>query len=148
MFHTKGMKKFNMTKKEFQEKIIKSYSLAHHGIIFIAKAGFTATLATCTTSWNTEHKRVSITGDDASVALYETLYIKKGDLIEFRYKYDAHCRNIDNKYFRIDQSILAVKCEPYGEIHEQVRETNKMSLKEIIETESFDRICFPDEVKS
>ena len=111
------LEKFNT--KEFKEYAIKDTVIDGHGVIFRTISGFYGMV-------------------DSSKGKYETVYIKKGDLIQFRYQHSAHCRNMDNIYFMIDTVVLAFKCVPFARIHEDVCFGNKHNLKEIVENQLCD----------
>lgn len=116
----------------------RGYSLGIHGVIFEVIQGFTAEL----------HGGVYIKDgvvmtrdyDKADRTLHDTKYINKGELIEFRFEYDAHMRDVDNDYFRIDPSILIVKCIPKYKIEEGTRWNNKLELKEILDGKHYKEI--------
>tara|TARA_R110001632_G_scaffold2415_1_gene10809 strand:+ start:1169 stop:1597 length:429 start_codon:yes stop_codon:yes gene_type:complete len=71
---------------------------------------------------------------------YKEKYIKKDSFIEFRYENDAHCRDEEDDYWRIDKSILALCCEPVAKINEYTRRENKLSLQKILKYKLYIKI--------
>ena len=130
------------TKKELTDTLIdyikNGYSINFSGYIFRVKSGFTAELHK--TYYIKDNQIINSNFNDADLRAYPNKYIKKGSFIEFRFEFDAHCRDIENDYWRIDQSILALKCEPYARIKEDIRFGNKHNLKEIIENKLYDEL--------
>jgi len=125
----------NMSKKthsEYVELCAKNnYGLISHGFIYKVTNGFTANLTRGIYIKDNEIMKEKY--EEKDFVAYPTKYIKEGSLIEFRYEYDAHCRDVDNDYWRIDKSILALCCEPFAKIKEEVRFNNKHNLKEILD---------------
>lgn len=131
------------TKKELTDTLVdyianKDCSINFAGYIFKAKSGFTAQLNRNIYLKDDEILKEGL--DNATKIVYENKYIKKGELLEFRYEYDAHCRDMEDDYWRIDQSILALKCEPFAKIREDIRFGNKHNLKKIIENKLYDEM--------
>lgn len=134
--------KENMNKKIHNDYIIhcskNGYGLRSHGFLYKVTNGFTAI----------DHNNIYIKDnkvmiekyDEADFRAYKTKYIKEGSIIEFRFSYDAHCRDIDNDYFVIDKSILALCCEPFAKIDENIRWENKLKLKEILEQKLYTKL--------
>ena len=76
---------------------------------------------------------ISDPSDPKNKHIYKTTkFIEKDSIIEFRYAYDAHCRDTDDDYWRIDPSILMIKCKRYGTVHDKVRFENKLELTDIL----------------
>ena len=127
--------KENMNKKIHNDYIIEcaknNYGLRSHGFLYKVTNGFTANINS--EVWIKDNKIMTEKFEEKDFIAYKTKYIKKDTIIEFRYEYDAHCRDIDNDYWRIDKSILALCCEPFAKIKESVRSINKLNLKEILE---------------
>jgi len=127
--------KDNMNKKIHQDYIIEcakhNYGLRSHGFLYKVTNGFVANLTNGFYIKDNELMKDNFSEKD--FVTYKTKYIKKGSVIEFRYEYDAHCRDTDNDYWRIDKSILALCCEPFAKINEDIRLQNKLNLKEILD---------------
>lgn len=127
--------KDNMIKELHQDYIIRcaknNYGLRSHGFLYRVTNGFIANLTNRFYIKDNEIMKDNFSDND--FIAYKTKYIKKDSIIEFRYEYDAHCRDIDDDYWRIDKSILALCCEPFAKINEDVRSQNKLNLKEILD---------------
>jgi len=131
------------TKKELTDTLIdyivnKNCTINFSGYIFKTRSGFTAEIHE--TYYIKDNELLNSNFEDADFRTHPSKYIKKNEFIEFRFEYDAHCRDIENEYWRIDQSILAMKCEPFARIKEDVRFGNKHSLKDIIENKLYDEL--------
>lgn len=114
------------------------YGLKSNSFIYEVKCGFRSELSGAI--YIKDNQIMTENFKYADKRTYETKYINKGALIEFRYEYDAHCRDIDNDYFRIDPCILALKCVPFAKIKKQTRWENRLNLKEILEQKLYDKI--------
>ncbi len=112
-----------------------NYGLKSHGFIYHVDCGFTAKLTD--TVYIKDKEVLTSSFDEADYRAYKEKYIKKGSIIEFRYECNAHCRDIDNDYWEIDPSILALKCTPYAKINQDVKWNNKLNLKEILENKEY-----------
>jgi hypothetical protein len=127
--------KENMNKKDHMDYIIEcaknNYGLRSHGFLYKVTNGFSAMLVRGI--YIKDNKVMSESFKEKDYIAYRTKYIKKGSIIEFRYECNAHCRDIDNDYWVIDKSILALCCEPYAKIEKNTRWENKLNLKEILE---------------
>ena len=117
----------------------KGIGINFSGYIFKVKSGFSAEL----------HRQIYLKDgvvldenfNTADETVHRTKHIEKNSLIEFRFEYDAHCRDIDNDYWRIDQSILALRCEPFAKIHNSVRSSHKKdNLKFILDNKLYDEL--------
>ncbi|HEX5328853.1 hypothetical protein [Sulfuricurvum sp.] len=124
-----------MDKNDLIEKTIiaakNNHGLQSHGIIYEVLTGFRASL---NNPYYIKDRQIMMGNyEDADHRAYREKYIEKGSFIEFRYEYDAHCRDEDNDYWRIDPCILALKCEPFAKINDEIRFENKLNLKDILE---------------
>jgi hypothetical protein len=134
----------DITKEEFIEQIKRDYSLYSHGVIYKVNTGFRAELTK--TLYIKNNEVMTEKYEEADFRVHPTKYIEKGSFIEFRYENDAHCRDEDNDYFRIDPSILAIKCEPFAQIDEKTRFENNLKLKEILEQKLYKETTFKSAV--
>ena len=132
----------NMNKIKHMEYLRKAslnnWGLKSHSFIYKVISGFRAISNNIT--YIKDGKVITDQLDKAEYKRSEIIYIEKGSFIEFRYEYDAHCRDIENRYWCIDASILAIKCEPFARILSVVRAQNKMNLKEILDTKSYELV--------
>jgi hypothetical protein len=127
--------KDNMIKKKHQDYIIEcaknNYGLISHGFLYKVTNGFTARISQGV--YIKDNKVIDTNLNEKDYVVYKTKYIKKGSIIEFRHGCDAHCRDIDDDYWVIDKSILALCCEPYAKINYRIFNDNNLSLKQILE---------------
>lgn len=130
--------KLDLTNTLIDYLLNKNCTINFSGYIFKVKSGFTAEIHRA--YFVKDNIILNEKIDSWDKKLYENKYIKKDEFIEFRFEYDAHCRDIENNYWRIDQSILALKCEPFARIKEDVRFGNKHNLKEIIDNKLYDEL--------
>lgn len=131
--------KENMNKKIHMDYVIEcaknNYGLRSHGFLYKVTNGFTAMLHN--TIYIKDNMIMSGKFDRADYRAYETKYIKKDSIIEFRFECDAHCRDTDNDYWVIDKSVLALCCEPFAKIEENISWENNSKLKEILENKTY-----------
>ena len=57
--------------------------------------------------------------------------LEKGEILEWRYESDNHFRTTDNKWFWVNDEILAEHCLKIAKIDEKVRFENKANTEEI-----------------
>ena len=138
--------KENMNKSIHMDWVLEcaknNYGLRSHGFIYRVTNGFTAVLKNG--FWIKDNEVMKENFEDKDFIAYPTKFIKEGSLIEFRYEYDAHCRDIDDDYWRIDKSILALCCEPFAKIDENTFRENKLKLKEILDKKLYIKIIWKE----
>lgn len=134
--------KENMNKKIHMDYVIEcaknNYGLRSHGFLYKVTNGFTAIIHRAI--YIKDNKIMTERYNEVEYKVYKTKYIKKDSIIEFRFECDAHCRDLDNEYFVIDKSILALCCEPFAKINENIRYGNNHNLKDILEQELYEEI--------
>jgi len=115
------------------------YGLCSHGFIYKVLEGFIARLNH--TFYIKNGIVITTDLDQADFKTYKEKFIKAGSLIEFRYEYAAHCRDIDDDYWMIDPAILALKCTPYAQINKDTKFEGKLNLKEILELKKYIKLA-------
>lgn len=120
------------------EAVANGWSLKSNGFIYKVKRGFFGEKEKG--FYIKEDKVLHSNLSSADTLTHESIYLKEGDFIEFRYEYDAFCRTKNGVFFKIDPSILALKCEPFAKIYEKTRFENKLSLQEILQKKLYDKV--------